>query len=442
MQTRLLLTGIAMTMIFVVSERAVAQIETLVMPGDVIEGHADYEAECSSCHQAFKRAEQRALCLDCHEDVAADVDGGRGFHGLYDNAVNRDCAYCHTDHEGRDADIVKLDEATFQHDFTDFRLIGKHRESACSDCHEPGLKHREAPSQCFVCHEADNTHDESVSTECGSCHSPLGWTEVEFDHDSTEFPLSGKHMDTTCTACHVDREFETAKTNCYACHAADDAHDGRSGQECENCHVPTGWADTSFNHGRDTRFALDGSHGELTCDACHGDDPFADALDIACVSCHLENDNHDGHFGSACDTCHINDEWANVQFDHGVQTTYALKGAHALAECVACHVEPVFEVELVQNCLACHEDDDAHKGTQGTRCLDCHNEHAWPDDVFFDHDLTRFPLLGIHADQECDACHDSHVFQDAEEDCIGCQPAVADCTNPARPELCRLPSFK
>jgi hypothetical protein len=115
-----------MTMIFVAPERAVAQIETLVMPGDVIEGHAEYEAECSFCHQAFKRAEQRTLCLDCHEEVAADVNGGRGFHGMHDKALNQGCASCHTDHEGRDADIVELDEATFQHDFTDFRLIGKH----------------------------------------------------------------------------------------------------------------------------------------------------------------------------------------------------------------------------------------------------------------------------------------------------------------------------
>lgn len=430
-----------MTMFLLNSERAVGQIETLVMPGDVIEGHAEYEAECSSCHQAFKRTEQRALCLDCHEDIAADVDSDSGYHGLYNDAQNQDCAVCHTDHEGRDADIVQLDEVTFEHELTDFRLIGKHRETECSNCHESGLKHREAPSQCFSCHEKDNTHDESVGTECGGCHSPLGWTEVEFDHDLTEFPLLGKHMDAACTGCHEDRKFAVAETSCYSCHAEDDSHDGRSGNECGNCHNPKGWEDTSFDHNRDTDFMIDGKHAEQSCDACHTEDPFADELDMACISCHLEDDHHDGHRGESCDSCHSSSGWPEVRFDHGIVTGHALNGVHAEKECIACHVEPIFEVELQTDCLACHEDDDAHEGTQGTLCTDCHNETTWQDDVFFDHDLTAFPLLGKHAETECGECHESHVFQDAEEDCIGCHrdkdshegrfgEACAQCHNP------------
>ena len=71
-----------MTLLLILSEQAGAQIETLVMPGDVIEGHAEYEAECGSCHQAFQRSKQRALCLDCHEDINADIAAKSGFHGL------------------------------------------------------------------------------------------------------------------------------------------------------------------------------------------------------------------------------------------------------------------------------------------------------------------------------------------------------------------------
>ena len=62
-----------MTLSSIIPEGAVAQIETLVMPGKVIEGHAEYEEDCNACHAKFKRAEQRTLCLDCHEDVAADI---------------------------------------------------------------------------------------------------------------------------------------------------------------------------------------------------------------------------------------------------------------------------------------------------------------------------------------------------------------------------------
>jgi hypothetical protein len=243
---------------------------------------------------------------------------------------------------------------------------------------------------------------------------------VKFDHDTTDFPLVGKHQENACISCHVERQFHDMPMTCYGCHAEDDAHEGRSGRECENCHSPTGWTDTKFNHGRDTRFALTGSHAMAECGDCHSEDPFADELDVACVSCHLENDNHEGHFGETCETCHVPEEWATVRFDHTADTGYALNGAHAEAECIACHVEPVFEVELAGNCLSCHEDDDAHAGTQGEQCLDCHNQSAWAENVFFDHDLTRFPRLGKHAEAECDACHETRVFEDAPTECRAC----------------------
>ena len=89
-----------------ISHTAAAQtIESLVMPGDVVRGHADIESECSSCHKLFSRSEQRALCLDCHEDVATDLGARTGFHGKSDGANTDECATCHTDHEGRNADL-------------------------------------------------------------------------------------------------------------------------------------------------------------------------------------------------------------------------------------------------------------------------------------------------------------------------------------------------
>jgi hypothetical protein len=386
MRFQTLLAGAAMTFLCVISERSEAQIETLVMPGEVIEGHAEYEKECDSCHVKFKRAGQRTLCLDCHEDVADDVNAGAGFHGLLPEARDASCASCHTDHEGRDADIVQLDERRFDHDFTDFPLLGKH----------------------------------TMGTECADCHNAVAWSEVEFDHDATGFSLIGKHREAECSGCHADQTFPAPPKNCFDCHAKDDAHDGRSGQECGNCHAPTGWEDTKFDHARDTQFALQGRHAELTCSDCHSEDPFDDEMDVACVSCHLENDNHNGHFGSTCDTCHTTDAWTVIHFDHDTDTEHRLNGAHELVACEECHVEPIFEAKPDTGCLACHEEDDAHDGTQGTICLDCHTENSWTDQVFFDHGLARFPLLGAHADEQCDACHDSHVFSDAPVECAEC----------------------
>ncbi len=397
-----------------------AQIKSLIMPGKVVEGHAEFEQDCEACHAAFERSKQKALCLDCHEDIAGDVDASAGFHGLSNDARQSDCADCHTDHEGRDADIAGLNRATFNHEFTDFALTGKHTDTLCESCHVPDVKFRDTPQDCYSCHEADNVHHDAMGTECGDCHSPTGWLDVEFDHDTTGFGLIGKHLDAACDGCHEDQTFQNTPTTCFGCHAEDDVHKGRSGQECQNCHSPLGWDDTSFDHARDTDFPLDGKHEQLTCNDCHSDDPFSDQLETACVSCHLEDDNHDAHFGSTCDTCHVSSDWALIAFDHDTDTGHALRGAHESITCEDCHVEPIFDVALQTGCNSCHAEDDPHEGTQGTQCQDCHNEIAWPDDVFFDHGLTRFPLLGSHTDTECDACHQSKVFNDAPMACVDC----------------------
>ena len=420
MKPGLLTSALLMILTVVTSRPAVAQIETLVMPGKVVEAHAEYEEECSNCHMRFERKKQPELCLDCHEEVAQDIDSGTGFHGKNRRAKRSHCANCHTDHEGRDADIVGLDERSFDHEDTDFPLVGKHLDNACNDCHEPATRHRETSSDCLSCHEPDNPHGDTMGTQCGDCHSPTGWLDVEFDHDTTGFPLIGKHQEPACLDCHADDTFTDTPTSCYGCHAEDDAHDGRSGNECGNCHKPTGWQDTSFDHARDTDFVLDGKHAEQNCDACHSEDPFSDQLSASCFACHEDDDNHDGHFGQDCDTCHVTSGWPDVQFDHAVRTGHALVGAHAEAECSACHIEPVFDVALESNCLACHEEDEPHEQSLGSQCKECHNESTWQDDVFFDHGLTRFPLLGKHADTECSECHKSHVFRDASEVCVDC----------------------
>ncbi|MDH5501224.1 MAG: cytochrome C, partial [Gammaproteobacteria bacterium] len=161
-----------MTIALLCTQQATAQIETLVMPGKVIEGHADVETDCDSCHQKFERQRQRVLCLVCHEDVGADIESQLGFHGRFESARDDRCASCHTDHEGREADIVNLDEQTFDHDFTDFSLQGGHAEVECTSCHAPDTRYREAPSDCYSCHEADNIHDPGLGTECAACHKP------------------------------------------------------------------------------------------------------------------------------------------------------------------------------------------------------------------------------------------------------------------------------
>ncbi|MDQ1345419.1 MAG: hypothetical protein QG586_949, partial [Pseudomonadota bacterium] len=133
-----------------------ANIETLLMPGPVIAGHAKYEQECSRCHDRADRSRQAALCRTCHEPVAADIAQHKGFHGRLRGAEAAQCGACHTEHKGRPADIVKLEVASFPHAQTDFPLLGAHATVACAACHQAGRKHREALSACVDCHKQED----------------------------------------------------------------------------------------------------------------------------------------------------------------------------------------------------------------------------------------------------------------------------------------------
>jgi hypothetical protein len=385
-----------------------------------VRDHADIESDCGSCHKRFDRDAQRSLCLDCHDEIAGDFDRKEGFHGISPDVGGQQCAACHSDHEGRGADIVGLVAATFDHTLTDFELLGLHSDAACVDCHEPAKTYRAAPEECVDCHLEDDVHDSQLGTACADCHNPNDWAEFEFDHETTEFPLVGMHQDAECAGCHEDQTHQNTPTDCFGCHAADDIHEGRSGEQCGNCHNEESWTDTSFDHFRDTDFDLLGGHADLSCDSCHSDDPFRDQLQMDCVSCHLDDDEHKGHNGTDCASCHSNDNWTEIGFDHSQQTDFDLNGAHQELACNDCHVEPIFESAPGATCESCHLEDDVHEGSQGGQCQDCHSETSWEDAPLFDHSLTRFPLLGEHDNIECDSCHLTQVFVDTESACESC----------------------
>src|SRR5690606_13057715 len=78
----------------------------ILMPGELIKGHAEFESDCTQCHVSFNQAGSTRLCLDCHEDIQADRKNASGFHGMNPLASTSECTTCHTDHRGRDADII------------------------------------------------------------------------------------------------------------------------------------------------------------------------------------------------------------------------------------------------------------------------------------------------------------------------------------------------
>lgn len=397
-----------------------ADLEKLLMPGDLTTAHSKLEENCSSCHDRSDRKRQTALCLDCHKDVAGDVRLKAGFHGRLPNVATAECKACHSEHLGRKADIVKLLPTSFDHRNTDFPLDGAHQGVTCDSCHVTGKKFRQAAASCGACHKAVDIHRGALGASCGSCHATTSWRGARFDHDKTKFPLRAAHRDTPCAACHIDARYKDTPRRCNACHAPDDVHRGSRGENCGDCHSESGWKNTRFDHAKETGFALLGRHASVDCTGCHRSGRFEDDLPRTCVGCHRASDAHAGRLGDDCAKCHGNDSWTGSPFDHARQTKFALTGSHARLGCHTCHTARVATQKLATDCASCHRGDDVHAGNLKSTCDSCHGTERWRDDLHFDHDLSAFPLLGMHVLVGCGQCHASRTFAGAPRDCIAC----------------------
>lgn len=409
----------AALLLLLVGSATAGRLESLVSPGPLSQPHAHLEGDCSACHARFEKTRQDSLCLECHQPVAADLRARSGYHGRIPDGVGGDCRQCHAEHKGRGFDLLGLNPAAFDHRRTDFELAGAHASLACGRCHAPAAAHRDAPVACVDCHRTQDPHRGGFGQQCDDCHDEREWTRAAFDHDQTDFPLTGEHADTPCAACHPDQRFRDTPTACVACHALNDVHGGRNGDRCKDCHDTERWADSRFDHGKETDFTLRGMHARIPCRSCHTTTLEDPPLKTACASCHAEDDRHKGRNGEACGDCHGEERWLRVRFDHDSDTDFVLEGAHRGIACAACH-RGGLQQELQSACVTCHRADDPHQGQQGTECAHCHDQNAWSGRVLFDHGLTRFPLVGLHAAAPCEECHLSAAYRDTPGECVEC----------------------
>lgn len=406
-----------------------AQANKLLMPGDVIKGHAKEEEFCEKCHKKFDKAAQSQMCMDCHKDVGKDVADKKGHHGRID--TTKECKECHGEHKGRDFKAAEFDQKKFDHKLTDYELKGSHlaEKVKCEGCHKAGAKFRDAPSLCHTCHKKDDekAHKGKLGTDCAKCHSEKDWKTTTFDHNKTDFKLLGKHIEVKCLKCHIDNKYKGVPKTCVGCHKKEDdkAHKGKLGPECEKCHGEKDWKTTKFDHDK-TNFKLLGKHDEVKCDKCHIDKKYKDTPKL-CNACHKKDDDkiHKGKFGPKCETCHTEKDWKEILFDHEKSTKFPLLGKHrAPLKCVSCHKGDLYKDKLLMTCVSCHkkDDDKAHKGNFGPKCESCHTEKDWKE-VLFDHDKkTKFPLLGKHrAPLKCSSCHKGDLYKDKlAMDCFSC----------------------
>lgn len=241
--------------------------------------------QCAACHAngVFKGTPNN--CFACH----ASDDKHQGQFGT-------DCAACHN--------VSGWQNVSFDHNNTAFPLRGSHASVQCQACHVNGV-YKGTATDCYSCHASSDVHNGQFGTSCGSCHQPTRWQDVTFNHNNTAFPLTGRHAGVACQSCHANGRYKGTPTDCYSCHAAQDAHGGQFGANCGTCHNPSGWGNATFDH-NNTAFPLIGKHSGLECQKCHGSGVYQ-GTPAQCVACH--EDKHNGENGSDCAACHTPTDW-------------------------------------------------------------------------------------------------------------------------------------
>jgi hypothetical protein len=443
-------------------------------PGPLAQSHAalDSQDHCQDCH-AGARDLSNDKCIACHKIIGERQREHVGVHAS-PKAAQKPCELCHTDHKGRGREILGWasfgGRDKFDHNaFTPFRLEGRHANTNCNKCHTQRTPsgtqtYLKASTGCASCHSNPHGDLREPMRRCERCHDARSWKmleKAEFDHDrDTRYPIERRHEGVRCEACHAKKPsgepphakaaippapggyqkltFRSAgwSLDCMPCH--DNVH-GASlfGQKaCKLCHsAKVEFTRIGFDHNRRTKFALDGGHAKTKCESCHKKDE-RKAPSQRCETCH--EDTHRGRFEKVssgdCAACHTAANWpTDLKFNHNDRTKFALSGAHANADCRACHRgKAPAEWENVAalmtkggrvECMGCHQHENVHnKQYTNEKCLDCHKMagivETKPRAVNEFHGAnSKFPLTEGHKGVPCAKCHPGNIFTNTPLQC-------------------------
>lgn len=432
--------------------------------------------DCSSCHRDPHQGRFGARCDSCHDDVAwknLDLEpfdheltrfSLRGKHARVDCAKCHGtpakykplefaaCGDCHRDpHQGRfgasceschsEDGWQKLHMQRSAH--PGVSLAGGHQKVACAACHDRGnMKSPSKGARCVSCHAP--VHEAAFGNDCKDCHGALRWVGLPDElgrrvHESTRYPLTGKHESTACASCHsparpAARRFrKLAFDDCLDCH--EDSHRGqfrdREQGACEPCHTTAGFTPTRFglSEHATTRFELTGAHEAAPCGTCHtAPSPRLDwqVARQACADCH-ENP-HGARFAAemrqgGCATCHSSVAWDMPKFAHDI---WPLTGKHQSVRCDSCHTPTEADRkaghgesyrDAPRDCEGCHA--DVHLGQfrlsePQKACASCHDTATFKVPEFDHQAQAGYPLLGKHASVKCASCHRTSELSDGQ----------------------------
>ncbi len=392
--------------------------------------------DCKACHLTDNFSDASSECIACHQN---DFSNALNPDHVTLN-FNNDCTVCHTTNPGW------MPAEYIDHDAEFFPIYSGAHEGEwndCIDCHTDPSNFSEFT--CIGCHTNPETDDEHVDVvgyiyednACLACH-PNGDADMAFDHNQTNFPLTGAHIGIECLECHSDG-FEGTSTNCVDCHTTDfegSINPNHSAlnlpSDCINCHTTDPeWMPATFDI-HDDFYPLEGAHAAIAndCVACHNGD--YNNTPNTCVGCHLDDftntadpDHEAANFSTDCVQCHSQDAWEPSNFDHDVQYFPIYSGWHEgeWNDCIDCHTNPSNFQEF--QCINCHinpKTDEEHEGVAGyiyedNACLACHP--TGEADMAFNHDETAFPLTGAHIGVDCIECH-SEGYEGTSTNCVDC----------------------
>ena len=387
---------------------------------------AHAKKECKDCHNVkfitspkiksknFTYLGLNQKCLTCHSDY-------------HQKTLSDNCLECHN----QDAFVPAT---KFNHSDTRFKLVGKHKTVECLKCHKiqtsEGKKFQQFKlDKSLVCNSCHNDpHQNKFGLDCKQCHNEESFKiaagQKAFDHNKTGYKLEDKHLTVNCKACHKGKFTDPLKhAKCTDCHS--DYHKGQFvknniSPDCSQCHNVKGF--TFFSYSLDqhnlSSFPLKGSHNAIPCIDCHKKQKEWSFKGVGkvCSDCH--KDIHKGiidskyYPGSDCKSCHTEERWSTVTFDHS-KTNFNLTGAHTKEDCKACHFKNVVKgVEqqkfagLSNKCSDCHTDKHFGQFEKGgtTDCTQCHGTENWKASKF-NHSNTAFKLDGKHINVPCEKCH-------------------------------------
>ena len=379
--------------------------------------------ECLSCHEDFHKGKLSPNCLNCHAfdtfKKAAGFDHNTTKFSLlgkhktvscekchkpiiingkpekrYDGVLFNNCTNCHKDvHEDKFGQNCKKchseesfhtikDDGNFNHDKTDFKLLGKHQLLDCKKCHKTNLIDPIKCAHCSDCHADYHKNEfskDGVLPDCDLCHDNKGFTESLYTlekHNLLKFRLEGAHLATPCFSCHKKQEkwtFVKLGKACVDCHQ--NKHKGLirekyfPHEECTKCHNINNWKSINFEHSL-TDFKLEGAHTKQSCRECHYTKDESglvtqkfETLSKECAACH--KNSHAGQFDingkTDCLRCHGQEDWKKYIFDHNT-ARFKLEGAHLKVKCEKCHKEVINTngkfIEYKNNQLLC---SDCHR---------------------------------------------------------------------------------